>query len=50
MSPGKLATWRDPAGNDRLLVVEPGRADEYERMERRGQIIAPVRRPADQLQ
>ena len=22
MSPGKLATWRDPDGNDRLLVVD----------------------------
>jgi hypothetical protein len=32
MAPGKLATWRDPDGNDRLLVVEdagPNRVSEW---------------------
>ncbi len=32
MAPGKLATWRDEAGNDRLLIVEnagPNRVSEW---------------------
>ncbi len=50
MSPGKLATWRDPEGNDRLLVVDQAGPTNTSEWSADGKLLAPVRRAADELQ